>query len=191
MLTQIAAVRVALDPAGRAILEHQIEHDVTEAVEQGHPDQAIKDLMQALDRFILSTQLLATLYPDGSALWHDWAHLEFDDELGGRLVFPDGRRAIHSGHPEFSVARTWLVSANRRQCGERRRTAAGPLHARGGDSAARSSALASADCLGRPLQSGADGQPVRADLGGATAAASLGAPGVDPGARAPSGGERA
>src|SRR5579871_75969 len=67
MLTQIAAVRVALDPAGRAILEHQIEHDVTEAVEQGHPDQAIKDLMQALDRFILSTQLLATLYPDGRA----------------------------------------------------------------------------------------------------------------------------
>jgi CsoR family transcriptional regulator, copper-sensing transcriptional repressor len=52
MLTQIAAVRAALDQAGRAILEHQIEHAVTEAVEHGDPERAIKDLRQALDRFI-------------------------------------------------------------------------------------------------------------------------------------------
>jgi len=52
MLTQIAAVRAALDQAGRAILEHEIEHAVTEAVEHHRPDEAIKDLLQALDRFI-------------------------------------------------------------------------------------------------------------------------------------------
>lgn len=52
MLTQIAAVRAALDQAGRAILEHHIEHAVTEAVERGDPDEAIKDLKEALDRFI-------------------------------------------------------------------------------------------------------------------------------------------
>jgi len=52
MLTQIAAVRAALDQAGRAILEHHIEQAVTQAVERGSPDEAIKDLMQALDRFI-------------------------------------------------------------------------------------------------------------------------------------------
>lgn len=52
MLTQIAAVRAALDQTGRAILEHQIEHAVTEAVERGDPERAIKDLLQALDRFI-------------------------------------------------------------------------------------------------------------------------------------------
>ena len=52
MLTQIAAVRSALDQAGRAILEHHIEHAVIDAVEQGNPDEAIKNLMQALDRFI-------------------------------------------------------------------------------------------------------------------------------------------
>ena len=52
ILTQIAAVRAALDQAGRAILEHQIEHAATEAVEHGDPERAIKDLRQALDRFI-------------------------------------------------------------------------------------------------------------------------------------------
>lgn len=52
MLTQIAAVRAALDQAGRAILEHHIEHRITEAVEQGSPDEAIRDLKDALDRFI-------------------------------------------------------------------------------------------------------------------------------------------
>jgi CsoR family transcriptional regulator, copper-sensing transcriptional repressor len=45
MLTQIAAVRAALDQAGRAILEHQIEHAVTEAVARGSLEEAIKDLM--------------------------------------------------------------------------------------------------------------------------------------------------
>lgn len=52
MLTQIAAVRAALDQVGRAILEHHIEHCVTEAVERGQPDEAIRDLKDALERFI-------------------------------------------------------------------------------------------------------------------------------------------
>ena len=52
MLTQIAAVRAALDQVGRAILEHHIEHCVTKAVEQGESDEAIRDLKEALERFI-------------------------------------------------------------------------------------------------------------------------------------------
>ena len=52
MLTQIAAVRAALDQVGRLILEHHIEHEVAEAVERGSPDDAVRDLKKALDRFI-------------------------------------------------------------------------------------------------------------------------------------------
>ena len=52
MLTQIAAVRAALDQVGRLILEHHIEHKVTDAVAQGSPEDAIRDLKKALDRFI-------------------------------------------------------------------------------------------------------------------------------------------
>ncbi len=52
MLTQIAAVRAALDQAGRAILERHIERCVSKALEQGSPDEAIHDLKDALDRFI-------------------------------------------------------------------------------------------------------------------------------------------
>lgn len=52
MLTQLAAVRAALDQVGRLILEHHIEHAVTEAVERGNPDDAVRDLKKALDRFI-------------------------------------------------------------------------------------------------------------------------------------------
>lgn len=52
MLTQIAAVRAGLDQVGRAILEHHIDHCVTKAVELGSADEAIRDLKDALDRFI-------------------------------------------------------------------------------------------------------------------------------------------
>lgn len=52
MLTQIAAVRAALDQVGKIILEHHIEHCVTEAAQSGSPDQAIRDLQDALDRFV-------------------------------------------------------------------------------------------------------------------------------------------
>ncbi|GAC1404318.1 MAG: hypothetical protein NVSMB49_22690 [Ktedonobacteraceae bacterium] len=52
MLTQVAAVRAGLDQVGRAILEYSIEQSVTKAVEQGSSDEAIRDLKDALDRFI-------------------------------------------------------------------------------------------------------------------------------------------
>jgi len=52
MLTQIAAVRAALDQVGKVILEQHIEHCVTKAVKHGEPDEAIRDLKDALDRFV-------------------------------------------------------------------------------------------------------------------------------------------
>lgn len=52
MLTQIAAVRAGLDQVGRAILELHIERSVKKAVEQGNPDEVIRDLKDALDRFV-------------------------------------------------------------------------------------------------------------------------------------------
>jgi DNA-binding FrmR family transcriptional regulator len=52
LLTQISAVRAALDQAGRVILEHHIDHCVREAVVNGSADDAIKELKKALDRLI-------------------------------------------------------------------------------------------------------------------------------------------
>lgn len=52
MLIQIAAVRAGLDQVGKVILEHQIEHSVTMAVEHGEAEEAIRDLKAALDRFV-------------------------------------------------------------------------------------------------------------------------------------------
>jgi DNA-binding FrmR family transcriptional regulator len=52
MLTQISAVRAALDQVGRVILEQHIDHCVNEALERGRPDEAVRDLKQALDRLI-------------------------------------------------------------------------------------------------------------------------------------------
>ncbi len=52
MLTQIAAVRAGLDQVGKIILEHHIEHCVTKAVKHGDAQEAIRDLKDALDRFV-------------------------------------------------------------------------------------------------------------------------------------------
>lgn len=52
LLTQISAVRAALDQAGRVILEHHIDHCVRKAVESGSSDDAIEELKKALDRLI-------------------------------------------------------------------------------------------------------------------------------------------
>jgi DNA-binding FrmR family transcriptional regulator len=52
MLTQIAAVRAALDQIGKVILEQHIEHCVTRAVKHGEAEEAIQDLRAALDRFV-------------------------------------------------------------------------------------------------------------------------------------------
>ncbi len=52
MLTQIAAVRAALDQVGKAILEQHIEHCVQKAVKHSETEEAIRDLKDALDRFV-------------------------------------------------------------------------------------------------------------------------------------------
>lgn len=52
ILTQISAVRAALDQVGKVILEHHIDNCVREAVEKGRAEDVIKDLKQALDRFV-------------------------------------------------------------------------------------------------------------------------------------------
>jgi len=52
MLTQIAAVRAGLDQVGKVILEHHIEHCVEKAVKYGEAEEAIRDLKDALDRFV-------------------------------------------------------------------------------------------------------------------------------------------
>ena len=52
MLTQIAAVRAALDQVGKVVLEHHIDHCVAEAIESGRPEEAVRDLKGALDRFV-------------------------------------------------------------------------------------------------------------------------------------------
>jgi len=52
MLTQISAVRAALEQVARVILEHHIDHCVYEAVEHGRPEEAVKGLKEALNRLI-------------------------------------------------------------------------------------------------------------------------------------------
>jgi DNA-binding FrmR family transcriptional regulator len=52
MLTQVAAVRAALDQVGRAMLELHIDESVTKAVKLGETTDAIRELKEALDRFI-------------------------------------------------------------------------------------------------------------------------------------------
>lgn len=52
LLTQISAVRAALDQVGRLVLEHHIEHRVREVAEHGRVDEVVKDLKKSLDRLI-------------------------------------------------------------------------------------------------------------------------------------------
>lgn len=52
MLTQVAAVRAALDQVGRAMLELHIDESVAKAVQHGESADAIRELKEALDRFI-------------------------------------------------------------------------------------------------------------------------------------------
>jgi len=52
MLTQISAVRGALEQVSRVILEHHIEHCVGEAVEPDRRDEVVRDLKKALSRLL-------------------------------------------------------------------------------------------------------------------------------------------
>ena len=51
VLTQVAAVRSALDKAGRVILVEHLEHCIVDAIQQGHGQEAIEELQTALKRF--------------------------------------------------------------------------------------------------------------------------------------------
>jgi DNA-binding FrmR family transcriptional regulator len=52
VLIQIAAVRAALDQAGRAILEDHLEHCIADALQNGRGQEAVDDLKAALKHFI-------------------------------------------------------------------------------------------------------------------------------------------
>lgn len=52
VLIQIAAVRAALDQAGRILLEDHMEHCIFEAMKAGKGQEAIEDLKVALKRFV-------------------------------------------------------------------------------------------------------------------------------------------
>ena len=52
MLTQISAVRAALEQVGKVILEHHIEHCIAEAIERGQAADAIRDLKKSLNRLL-------------------------------------------------------------------------------------------------------------------------------------------
>ena len=51
VLIQIAAVRSAINNIGKIILEDHINHCIVDAVETGD-DQALKDLNEAINKFI-------------------------------------------------------------------------------------------------------------------------------------------
>jgi DNA-binding FrmR family transcriptional regulator len=52
VLTQLAAVRAALDQVGRLVLEDHLAHCVVEAARQGDTRRTLADLNAALRRFI-------------------------------------------------------------------------------------------------------------------------------------------
>jgi len=52
VLVQIAAVRSALDRAGRIILEDHLEHCIGDALANGEQQKAVDDLKAALKQFI-------------------------------------------------------------------------------------------------------------------------------------------
>ena len=52
VLTQIAAVRSALNSAGRVILEDHLQSCMLDAVEKDDYKRALKDLKNSLDKFI-------------------------------------------------------------------------------------------------------------------------------------------
>ncbi len=52
MLTQISAVRAALDQVGKTILEQHVDHALRDALSHGDADDAARDLKKAIDRLI-------------------------------------------------------------------------------------------------------------------------------------------
>ncbi len=52
VLTQIAAVRAALDRVGLMLLEDHTRGCIVDAVREGHPDEAMTELMGVLRKFL-------------------------------------------------------------------------------------------------------------------------------------------
>lgn len=52
MLTQISAVRAALDQVGKTILEQHVDHCLGDALAHGDAAEAARDLKKAIDRLI-------------------------------------------------------------------------------------------------------------------------------------------
>lgn len=52
VLIQVAAARAALDQAARVLLEDHLEHCIVDAQDHGDISSAIRDLKEALNRFI-------------------------------------------------------------------------------------------------------------------------------------------
>jgi DNA-binding FrmR family transcriptional regulator len=52
LLIQIAAIRSALNSAGRVILEDHVKSCLVDAAEQGDFENAFQDLKNSLDKFI-------------------------------------------------------------------------------------------------------------------------------------------
>ncbi len=52
MLTQISAVRAALDQVGKTILEQHVDHCLSDALAHGEADHAARDLKKAVDRLL-------------------------------------------------------------------------------------------------------------------------------------------
>ena len=52
LLTQIAAVRAALDNVGKILLEDHLESCMVEAVKSGNYEEYLRDLKEALSRFL-------------------------------------------------------------------------------------------------------------------------------------------
>ncbi len=52
MLTQISAVRAALDQVGKTILEQHIDHAMRDTLARGDAEDAARDLKKAIDRLL-------------------------------------------------------------------------------------------------------------------------------------------
>ncbi len=52
VLLQMAALRAAIDRTARVILREHVESCIAKAVQQGHGEEAVEDLVQALERML-------------------------------------------------------------------------------------------------------------------------------------------
>lgn len=118
----------------------------------------------------------------GAAVRGDPAALELGDELGRRLVLPDGLRELPGGNPRLPAAGARLVSAGGGRCRRPARRRLGDRRPRPRDRPARSARLAAVARLGRPVQGRDDRGRRPAAVVVPRSARGLAAPGRDLGA---------